>query len=85
MHQHQLIIILKERRDELKITQGQLAEMANVGLRTLKAIEGGNANPTLETMNKLLDVLGLELMIDIKNLKNRSKSINKRTKDKVSF
>lgn len=85
MHQNQLIIILKERRDELKITQNQLAEMANVGLRTLKAIEGGNANPTLDTMNKLLDVLGLELMIDIKKLNIRSKSINNRKKEEVSF
>jgi transcriptional regulator with XRE-family HTH domain len=58
--------IIKQRRDVLKITQEQLAEMAEVGLRTLKSIENGKGNPTVATINKLADVLGMELKLEIK-------------------
>ena len=66
MHQKELIKILKERREVLDVTQEHLAELANVSLRTLKAIESGKGNPTFETMNKLADVLGLELKLVVK-------------------
>ena len=58
--------IIKQRRDVLKITQEQLAEMAEVGLRTLKSIENGKGNPTVATISKLADVLGMELKLEIK-------------------
>ena len=61
MHQEELIKTLKERRDALKVTQEHLAELSGVGLRTLKAIESGKGNPTIETLNKLAEVLGMEL------------------------
>ena len=57
---------IKQRRDILKITQEQLAEMAEVGLRTLKNIENGKGNPTVSTINKLVNVLGMELKLEIK-------------------
>ena len=66
MHQSELINILKDRREALKITQEHLAELSGVGLRTLKAIESGKGNPTLDTLNKLADVLGLELKLEVK-------------------
>jgi transcriptional regulator with XRE-family HTH domain len=66
MHQEELIKILKERRDALKVTQEHLAELSGVGLRTLKAIESGRGNPTIETLNKLADVLGLELKLEVR-------------------
>lgn len=69
MHQEELITALKERRETLKITQEHLAELAGVGLRTLKAIESGKGNPTFDTLNKLADVLGLELKLEVKEIK----------------
>ena len=68
MHQEILIKVLKDRREALKVTQEHLAELSGVGLRTLKAIESGKGNPTIETLNKLADVLGLELKLEIKKL-----------------
>jgi transcriptional regulator with XRE-family HTH domain len=65
MHQKDFTAIIKQRREELKITQEQLAEIAGIGLRTLKNLESENGNPTLSTITKLLLVLGLELKIDI--------------------
>jgi y4mF family transcriptional regulator len=66
MHQEGLMKILKERREALKVTQEDLAELSGVGLRTLKAIESGKGNPTIDTLNKLADVLGLELKLEVR-------------------
>ena len=68
MHQKDLVKTLKKRREVLEVTQEHLAELANVSLRTLKAIESGKANPTFDTLNKLADVLGLELKLEVKNI-----------------
>lgn len=66
MHQHEIIDFLKTRRISLQITQEHLAELAQVALRTVKAIESGKGNPTLETVLKIADVLGVELSFKIK-------------------
>ncbi len=65
-HNEQLVRIIKDRRDALQVSQETLAELSGVGLRTLKQFERGKGNPTLLTMNKILDVLGLEISIKIK-------------------
>lgn len=57
---------IKQRREELGISQEHLAEVALVSLRTLKAIESGKSNPTLLSITKIADVLGLEIKIQIK-------------------
>lgn len=53
--------IMKERRKLLSITQQDLAEMAQVGVATVKDIERGKGNPSFGTIKKILDVLGLEI------------------------
>ncbi len=53
--------IMKERREILSLTQQDLAEMAQVGLATIKDIERGKGNPALNTVKKILDVLGIEI------------------------
>lgn len=53
--------IMKQRREILFLTQQYLAEMAQVGLATIKDIERGKGNPALNTIQKILDVLGIEL------------------------
>ena len=58
--------VIKKRRDVLRVSQEQVAELAGVGLRTLKALESGNGNPTLETLLKVADVLGMELKLEVK-------------------
>jgi transcriptional regulator with XRE-family HTH domain len=68
MHFSDLIKILKERREELQVTQEKLAELSGVGLRTLKQFESGKGNPTLLTLQKLSDVLGMEVCIKVKNV-----------------
>ena len=66
MHFKNIIKQLKDRREELQVTQETLADISDVGLRTLKQFESGKGNPTLETLTKLADVLGMEVHLQIK-------------------
>lgn len=59
---------IKRRRNELQITQQTLADLAGVGINTLVAIERGTGNPSLSTLQAVLDTLGLELKCQLKNL-----------------
>jgi len=52
----------------MHITQAMLAELSGVGLRTLKQFESGKGNPTLSTLQKLADVLGLEISLQLKKV-----------------
>lgn len=60
--------IIQERRNELSLKQQDLAEMANVTIKTIYAIENNKGNPTIEVLKKVLDVLGLEINVQIKSL-----------------
>jgi transcriptional regulator with XRE-family HTH domain len=66
MHINELIKTLKQRREMLRVTQETLAELSGVGLRTLKQFESGKGNPTIKTLQKLADVLGLEVSLQLK-------------------
>ncbi|TXE17579.1 helix-turn-helix transcriptional regulator [Psychroflexus gondwanensis] len=59
---------IKERRKTLRVTQPQVAELADISVNTLYKIERGQANPTLETLTKIADVLGMEVILQVKNL-----------------
>ena len=69
MHQDDLIKSLKERRETLGLTQEHLAELAGIGLRTLKAIESNKGNPTFITLDKIADILGMEVKLEVKQPK----------------
>lgn len=62
----ELMDIMKQRRETLSLTQQDLAEMAQVGLATIKDIERGKGNPALSTVKKILDVLGIEIEYHIR-------------------
>ncbi len=70
MHFSESIKTIKARREALRVTQEKLAELSGVGLRTLKQFESGKGNPTLLTLHKLADVLGMEVSLKIKNIEN---------------
>ena len=53
--------IMKSRREKLSLSQRDLAEMAGVSLATIKDIERGKGNPSLTTIQKILEILGLEI------------------------
>jgi transcriptional regulator with XRE-family HTH domain len=57
---------IKNRRKELKITQPHLAELAKVSTNTLYKLERGQGNPSLEVLSKLAEILGMELIFQVK-------------------
>lgn len=59
-------MLIQQRRDHMQITQMQLAEMAEIGINTLYRIETGQANPTLGSLQKITDILGMEITVQIK-------------------
>lgn len=58
---------IKARRKLLGVNQKTLSELAGVGINTLTKIERGEANPTLEILEKVLDTLGMELKVTVKS------------------
>ncbi|MBO4922665.1 MAG: helix-turn-helix transcriptional regulator [Bacteroidales bacterium] len=58
--------VMKSRRRTLAISQQDLAEMAGVGLATVKDIERGKGNPSLSTVSKILDALGMEVVFKVR-------------------
>ena len=61
-------LIIKRRRDNLRITQQELADLADVSVNTLYKIERGQANPTLDILVKITDILGLEVNLQVKQI-----------------
>ncbi|KQS30742.1 helix-turn-helix domain-containing protein [Dyadobacter sp. Leaf189] len=55
------------RRQDLGLKQEDAAEMANLTAKTLYTIERGKGNPSLASLEKLLDVLGMTLHIAIRS------------------
>jgi len=62
----ELIIIIKERKNILGINQEYLAELSEVSIATLKRLESGKGNTTINNLQKISDVLGLEIKLELK-------------------
>jgi len=54
---------IKERRALLGISQQDLADYSGVGISTVKDLERGVGNPSMETLRKVLDVVGMEMVL----------------------
>ena len=59
---------IKERRKKLGINQQTLADLTSMAVNTIVGIESGVGNPQLSTLLTVLDTLGLQLDINIKQL-----------------
>lgn len=58
---------MKERRKTLSLSQNDLAELSELGLATIKDIERGKGNPSMATVSKIMDVLGMEIKYRVRN------------------
>lgn len=70
MQIEEIVAKLKARRLTLLVTQEHLAELSGVSLRTIKEIEVGKGNPTIATLSRIADVLGLEIKLEVKQTVN---------------
>ena len=57
---------IKDRRTLLGISQQDLSDFSGVGISTIKDMERGVGNPSLRTLIKILDVVGLEIILQIR-------------------
>lgn len=57
---------IQARRELLGLLQPQLAELSGISTRTIQLVEQGKGNPSLDTLVKLADPLGLELVFVLK-------------------
>lgn len=76
LHENHIIMLKTEigeqirvRRKLLGITQPHLADLADISINTLYKIERGQNNPSVDILNKILDVLGMELVVRLKTPK----------------
>ena len=58
--------VIKERRTLLGISQQDLADFSGIGISTIKDLERGVGNPSMKTLKKILDVVGLEIVLQVK-------------------
>jgi len=58
--------LIQKRRLQLKLTQKDVAEMTGMTFKSISEIELGIRNPTLNTLNKILEILGLAISVQIK-------------------
>lgn len=72
MTQKEIGNAIKERRKKLGINQQTLADLAGMAVNTVVAIERGEGNPQLSTLLTILDTLGLQTDINMKQLEYES-------------
>ncbi|MBO7351256.1 MAG: helix-turn-helix transcriptional regulator [Acetobacter sp.] len=58
--------VIKQRRALLGISQQDLSDYSGVGISTVKDLERGVGNPSIDTLRKILDVVGLEIILKVK-------------------
>ena len=58
--------IIKERRSILGLTQQDLADYTGLSIRFIKSVEAGKGNPSIQTLAKIAEVLGLEIVLKVK-------------------
>lgn len=58
--------LIKKRRRSLNIDQRSLSQISGVAVHTLSNIEAGTGNPTVATLTRVLDALGMEISIRVK-------------------
>ncbi len=59
-------MVIKERRALLGISQQDLSDYSGIGISTVKDLERGVGNPTLHTLQKILDVVGMEMVLQVR-------------------
>lgn len=60
--------LVAKRRVDLTLKQEDLSELAGVTIKTIYQLESGKGNPSFSTLEKILRVLGLDIVVTIKKI-----------------
>jgi len=66
MNKQEIGHIILKRRQNLSLKQEDLSELTGITSKTIYLIENGTGNPSLETLEKIAAVLGLEIKMQIR-------------------
>jgi transcriptional regulator with XRE-family HTH domain len=58
--------IIRQRRELLGLLQSQLSALSGISSRTIQLVEQGKGNPSIDTLIRLIDPLGLRLDLVLK-------------------
>ena len=62
--EYQIIKSMLEARRRMAITQSQLSEITGIAQADISRIENGNANPSIQTLQRLAAGLGMRLKVE---------------------
>ena len=60
--------LIKKRRALLNLTQQDLSDYTGLSVRIIKSVELEKGNPSLGTLEKIADILGLEIVMKVKGV-----------------
>ncbi|MBR3550850.1 MAG: helix-turn-helix transcriptional regulator [Bacteroidales bacterium] len=63
---------IRMRRKELNVNQRTVADLSGVAVNTVVSIERGEGNPQISSLMAILDTLGLQIDITIKQLNDEA-------------
>lgn len=63
---------IRMRRKELNVNQRTVADLSGVAVNTVVSIERGEGNPQISSLLTILDTLGLQIDITIKQLNDET-------------
>ena len=66
MNKEEIGAQISNRRQVLGIDQKTAAELSGVSVHTFSDVESGKGNPSVKVLGKMLDALGLEIRIQLK-------------------
>jgi transcriptional regulator with XRE-family HTH domain len=72
MNLHDIGNSIRERRKDLNVNQRTVADLSGVAVNTLLAVERGEGNPQLSSLLSILDTLGLQIDITVKQLNDET-------------
>jgi transcriptional regulator with XRE-family HTH domain len=64
--QSQFAELIKIRRKELNINQEELSSLSQIALRTIRDLEKGIGNPSLHSIHRVMEILGIELVFRLR-------------------
>lgn len=63
---HIIAKVISERRFDIGMEQEELSDYADISIATISRLEHAKANVTIETLDSIMNILGLEIDIRVK-------------------
>lgn len=64
--------VIVKRRKMLSVSQKELADLADVSLHSIINLESGRGNPTLQLLLTVVEVLGMKMQLEVKDVLNQT-------------